>query len=58
MRVSSASESAAIPLLRTKLQRPGRRDHHVHRPAAVALLRRGARRSLILVDAPAGFGKT
>src|SRR4051812_37864477 len=53
-----ASGATAIPLLRTKLQRPGRRAHHVHRPAAIALLREGPTPSLTLVDAPAGFGKT
>jgi LuxR family maltose regulon positive regulatory protein len=48
----------ATPLLTTKLNIPPLRRSLVTRPRLLECLNRGLRRSLILVSAPAGFGKT
>ena len=45
-------------LLRTKLHRPQHADDLVPRPDLLARLDAGLRKPLILVSAPAGFGKT
>jgi LuxR family maltose regulon positive regulatory protein len=50
--------SGEIPLLSTKLYAPRWRPGLVSRPRLVARMNRGAERGLILVSAPAGFGKT
>ena len=47
-----------IPLLTTKLFIPPLRPGWVPRPRLVERLNRGLHRKLILVSAPAGFGKT
>ena len=47
-----------LPLLRTKLHRPQHEPDVVLRPSLVARLEAGLRRTLTLVSAPAGFGKT
>jgi len=46
------------PILATKLYIPLLRENVVHRPHLVERLNGGLRRKLILVSAPAGFGKT
>ena len=46
------------PLLETKLYRPGPRPGLVPRPRLIERLDRGAASKLMLVSAPAGFGKT
>jgi len=48
----------AGPLLETKLYVPGRRPGLVRRPRLSERLDRGLGRKLMLVSAPAGFGKT
>jgi LuxR family maltose regulon positive regulatory protein len=48
----------AGPLLETKLQVPTRRRDLVARPRLSERLSRGAESELMLVSAPAGFGKT
>ena len=48
----------AGPLLETKLHVPGRRSELVSRPRLSERLHRGLGGKLILVSAPAGFGKT
>ncbi len=48
----------ASPLLETKLYVPRRRRDQVARPRLSERLSRGAESALILVSAPAGFGKT
>jgi LuxR family maltose regulon positive regulatory protein len=48
----------AGPLLETKLQVPRRRRDLVARPRLSERLSRGAESELMLVSAPAGFGKT
>ena len=50
--------TAALPLLRTKLQRPRLAPNLVPRPGLVERLNAGLDRRLTLVSAPAGFGKT
>ena len=46
------------PILATKLYHPRPRDNAVVRPRLIGRLNEGARRTLTLVCAPAGFGKT
>ncbi len=46
------------PLLATKLYIPPPRRHQVPRPRLVSRLNRGLERTLTLISAPAGFGKT
>jgi len=53
----------AMPLLQTKLYRPTRlgrpaQARAVHRPRLLEKLNAGLRSKLILVSAPAGFGKS
>jgi LuxR family maltose regulon positive regulatory protein len=48
----------ADPLLETKFHVPKRRRGQVARPRLVARVARGARSTVTLVSAPAGFGKT
>jgi LuxR family transcriptional regulator, maltose regulon positive regulatory protein len=58
MSESPGHPSAANTLLGTKLYIPQRRSSVVPRPRLVQRLDEGAERSLTLVSAPAGFGKT
>jgi LuxR family maltose regulon positive regulatory protein len=44
--------------LQTKLQRPHVEDDLVARPRLIKKIKRGSERSLTLISAPAGFGKT
>ena len=53
-----ATESDALPLIRTKLNRPRLTKGLVDRPRLVERLERGRDRPLTLVVAPAGYGKT
>jgi len=48
----------SIPILVTKLFIPQPRPELVHRPCLIEQLNRGLQRKLILISAPAGFGKT
>ena len=58
-RVDSKSKAAqSIPLLRTKLYIPPARPSPVPRPRLTQRLNEGLDRKLILISAPAGFGKT
>jgi LuxR family maltose regulon positive regulatory protein len=52
------SEASGPVLLETKLTRPPLRSEYVARPELVELLREGEDRSLTVVAAPPGFGKT
>lgn len=52
------SESAAIPILRTKLHRPLIAADHLHRTHLMERLEKNLYRPLTLVSAPAGYGKT
>jgi len=56
--ITEAKRHAAMPLLSTKLFMPPVRSELVPRPRLIAQLNAGIRRKLILVSAPAGFGKT
>ena len=57
--VDSAGHAlAASPLLETKLYIPKWRPGLVSRPRLIERLDQGIERKLILVSAPAGFGKT
>ena len=47
-----------VPILRTKLHVPSLQPNLVPRPRLMNLLREGATRKLILISAPAGYGKT
>ena len=49
---------AGLTLLATKLHIPKWRSGLVSRPRLIEQLRQGAERTLTLVTAPAGFGKT
>jgi LuxR family maltose regulon positive regulatory protein len=51
-------QSPARDLLRTKLYRPRVTDDFVTRPRLLDRLERGLQRKLIVVTAPAGYGKT
>lgn len=55
---SSPQPVMPTPLVATKLHAPRRRPDAVARPALLGRLQRGSRAKLILVSAPAGFGKT
>jgi len=46
------------PLLATKLHAPRPRPHLVHRPRLLQRLQQGLEQTLILLSAPAGFGKS
>jgi LuxR family maltose regulon positive regulatory protein len=48
----------ATPFLKTKLYIPPVRSELVSRPRLIERLNTGLNRKLILVSAPAGFGKT
>jgi len=48
----------AIPLLETKLHIPNVPSDYISRPRLTERLNTGLRRKLILISAPAGFGKT
>src|SRR4051794_31890803 len=48
----------AIPLLSTKLARPALRPRVVPRPRLIDRLQQGVGGKLVLISAPAGFGKT
>ncbi len=50
--------AGSLPVLATKLHIPPARPNLVSRPRLVALLAQGLENSLILLSAPAGFGKT
>jgi len=45
-------------MLLTKLHIPSAPPNHVHRDSIINKLNEGLKRKLILVSAPAGFGKT
>ena len=47
-----------LPLLKTKLSVPPLRESFVSRPRLLSLLSEGAGRTLMLICAPAGYGKT
>lgn len=47
-----------MPFLRTKLHRPSMPTGYIHRPQILKRLDEGRRRPLVLVSAPAGYGKT
>lgn len=55
---SQGHDSAAHPLLETKLFAPKLRVSLVSRPRLIERLDRGVERKLTLISAPAGFGKT
>lgn len=55
---SSSQMRASVGLLGTKLSIPPLREGIVRRGRLMQLLEQGLRRGLILVSAPAGFGKT
>src|SRR5258707_3596732 len=48
----------STPILATKLYIPRLRPHVVSRPRLIERLNEGLHRNLILISAPAGFGKT
>src|SRR6266851_9004575 len=48
----------STPILATKLYIPPPRPHVVSRPRLLERLNEGLHRKLILISAPAGFGKT
>ncbi|MBE9109068.1 LuxR family transcriptional regulator [Nodosilinea sp. LEGE 07298] len=52
------AECVATPLLLTKLHQPSSRSHLVRRDRILQTLQQGLGSRLILVSAPAGFGKT
>src|SRR4051812_29497500 len=54
----SRKQETATPLVETKLYVPRPRSGLVHRPRLFELLRHGDAQKLVLVTAPAGFGKT
>jgi ATP/maltotriose-dependent transcriptional regulator MalT/DNA-binding SARP family transcriptional activator len=56
--LSSAIYQRPEPLIKTKLYIPQLREERVARPRLVEMLDSGSKRSLTLVSAPAGFGKT
>ena len=56
--VSPSSIEQKEPLLRTKLFIPPLRPNRVNRPRLIERINRGLDKSLILVSAPAGYGKT
>ena len=58
MASSQGRTVAAVPLLETKLYIPKWRPGLVSRPRLIERLDRGTERTLTLVSAPAGFGKT
>jgi LuxR family transcriptional regulator, maltose regulon positive regulatory protein len=60
MRVESAQEESSMPegLVETKLLLPRSRARTVGRPRLADLLARGSDARLLLLSAPAGFGKT
>jgi LuxR family transcriptional regulator, maltose regulon positive regulatory protein len=53
-----SDSQAAVPLLETKLRRPTGTSLQVARPRLIQQLAASADRRLILVSAPAGYGKT
>jgi LuxR family transcriptional regulator, maltose regulon positive regulatory protein len=55
---SSTHQVGQSPLLTTKLRQPRARGNLVARPRLTERLRAGLSRALILISAPAGFGKT
>lgn len=54
----ATSGIAAEPLLATKLHVPRPRPHQVQRARLIQRLQQGMERTLTLISAPAGFGKT
>ncbi|MGG6239634.1 LuxR C-terminal-related transcriptional regulator [Nodosilinea sp. AN01ver1] len=52
------AKCVATPLLLTKLHRPSPRSHLVRRDRILQTLQQGVSSRIILVSAPAGFGKT
>lgn len=51
-------DSQNITMLRTKLHRPPIPDNHIHRPSLISKLEKQGKVPLILVSAPAGYGKS
>ncbi|RPI86846.1 MAG: hypothetical protein EHM41_07090 [Chloroflexi bacterium] len=56
--ITSSPMEGKEPLLRTKLFIPPLRPNRVNRPGLIKRLNSGLDKSLILVSAPAGYGKT
>ena len=56
--VDSTGQTAAGPLLQTKLYIPKWRPGLVQRPQLIERLNQGSEGKLTLISAPAGFGKT
>jgi LuxR family maltose regulon positive regulatory protein len=52
------ADKESLPLIRTKLHRPPVAGDHVHRPQLLDRLNKRLYRSLTLVSAPAGYGKS
>lgn len=52
------AESSAPPIVRAKLHRPALLPNSLLRPRLVERLEKGLRRRLLLIAAPAGYGKT
>lgn len=52
------SESGSIILLRTKLHRPPVTHHHVHRSKLMERMDKNSHKSVNLISAPAGYGKS
>ena len=51
-------DTIPISLIRTKMHQPPIHENHLHRPPLLERLDRRRQRSLALVSAPAGYGKS
>jgi LuxR family transcriptional regulator, maltose regulon positive regulatory protein len=61
LKAQTSSAISSLPndmLLASKLQAPRPRPHLVHRPRLIQRLQQGLDKTLILLSAPAGFGKS
>jgi ATP/maltotriose-dependent transcriptional regulator MalT len=56
--INSSTQEQSETLLSTKLFAPSIRPDHVNRPRLIAQVNTGLDKTLILVSAPAGYGKT